>query len=244
MSQSLSSVYLHAVFSTKDRRPFLKDPAVRAECHAYLAGISKKLDCPPLFAGGVEDHIHLLARQSRTVSQADWVTFRNSIGPNSTKRWQIAPSWRGLPILRTEYNGAMKDPDSLTTSPAAVPSPLAAVVRDEIARTGPITFARYMDLALYHPEWGYYHAAQRRPGRPGDFLTAPEAHPFFGITLARQIAECWERLDRPTLFTVREYGPGIGGLAWDIIGGLQRENPACLTALSYELVERNPQRMA
>jgi putative transposase len=73
MPQSLSSVYLHAVFSTKDRRPFLKDPAVRAECHAYLAGISKKLDCPPLLAGGVEDHVHLLARQSRTISQADWV---------------------------------------------------------------------------------------------------------------------------------------------------------------------------
>jgi SAM-dependent MidA family methyltransferase len=122
---------------------------------------------------------------------------------------------------------------------------LIAAIQDEIAaQGGRITFARFMDLALYHSEWGYYHAAQRRPGRPGDFLTAPEAHPFFGITLARQIAECWERLGQPGQFVVREYGPGIGGLAWDIIGGLQRENPACLAALSYELVERNPQRMA
>lgn len=122
---------------------------------------------------------------------------------------------------------------------------LIDALRTEIAaRGGRITFARFMDLALYHPEWGYYHAAQRRPGRPGDFLTAPEAHPFFGITLSRQVAECWERLQRPDRFVVREYGPGIGGLAWDIIGGLQRENPACVTALTYELVERNPRRVA
>ncbi len=121
---------------------------------------------------------------------------------------------------------------------------LIAAIRAEIAaQGGRITFARFMDLALYHPEWGYYHAAQRRPGRPGDFLTAPEAHPFFGITLARQIADCWERLGQPDRFIVREYGPGIGGLAWDIIGGLQREHPACLTALTYELVERNPRRV-
>lgn len=92
--------------------------------------------------------------------------------------------------------------------------------------------------------WGYYRAEQRRPGRPGDFLTAPEAHPFFGITLSRQIAECWERLERPDPFVVREYGPGIGGLAWDIIGGLRQEAPQSLEALSYELVEQNPQRVA
>ncbi len=122
---------------------------------------------------------------------------------------------------------------------------LIDALRAEIsAQGGRITFARFMDLALYHPEWGYYHAAQRRPGRPGDFLTAPEAHPFFGITLARQIADCWERLGQPDRFVVREYGPGIGGLAWDILGGLQQEHPACVAALSYELVERNPQRVA
>ena len=122
---------------------------------------------------------------------------------------------------------------------------LIDALRAEItAQGGRIPFARFMELALYHPDWGYYHAAQRRPGRPGDFLTAPEAHPFFGITLARQVAECWERLERPDPFVVREYGPGVGGLAWDIIGGLQQEHPACLAALTYELVERNPQRVA
>jgi len=73
MPQSLSAVYLHLVFSTKDRRPFLRDPDLRAEIHAYLAGTSKQLECPPILAGGVEDHVHLLARHERTITQADWV---------------------------------------------------------------------------------------------------------------------------------------------------------------------------
>ena len=73
MPQSLSAVYLHLVFSTKERRAFLKDQVLRSECHAYLGGISKKLECPLILAGGVEDHVHLLARQSRSITQADWV---------------------------------------------------------------------------------------------------------------------------------------------------------------------------
>ena len=41
--------------------------------HSFLGGISKKLDCPPILVGGVEDHVHLLARHGRTITQADWV---------------------------------------------------------------------------------------------------------------------------------------------------------------------------
>ena len=73
MPQSLSAVYLHAVFSTKERRTFLDDTALRTEFHAYLGGISKQLDCPPLVVGGVADHVHLLARFGRTITQADWI---------------------------------------------------------------------------------------------------------------------------------------------------------------------------
>jgi len=73
MPQSLSAVYVHLVFSTKERRPFLRDPAVREALHAQLGGISKTLECPPIRVGGVEDHVHLLARLARTVSQAEWV---------------------------------------------------------------------------------------------------------------------------------------------------------------------------
>ena len=73
MPQSLSAVYLHAVFSTKGRVPFFSDKEIRERAHAYLAGISNKLDCPMIIAGGVEDHVHLLFRHARTITQADWV---------------------------------------------------------------------------------------------------------------------------------------------------------------------------
>ncbi len=68
MPQSLSTVYLHLIFSTKSRVPFLRKPELRAEMHSYLGSISRQLDCPPVLVGGVEDHVHLLARIGRTVS--------------------------------------------------------------------------------------------------------------------------------------------------------------------------------
>jgi REP element-mobilizing transposase RayT len=73
MPQSLSSVYIHLVFSTKERRPFLRDMAIRSGVHSYLGGISKQLGCAPIIIGGIEDHVHILARMSRTITQAEWV---------------------------------------------------------------------------------------------------------------------------------------------------------------------------
>ena len=73
MPQSLSVVYIHLVFSTKYRQPFLRDLPLRNSLHAELGGISKRLDCPPIIVGGVEDHVHLLCRFGRTITQADWV---------------------------------------------------------------------------------------------------------------------------------------------------------------------------
>jgi REP element-mobilizing transposase RayT len=73
MPQSLSAVYVHLVFSTKGRRPYLRDRVGREELHSYLGGISKTLECLPIIVGGVEDHVHLLARLGRTITQADWV---------------------------------------------------------------------------------------------------------------------------------------------------------------------------
>ncbi|MHA3771677.1 IS200/IS605 family transposase [Verrucomicrobiota bacterium sgz303538] len=73
MPQSLSTVYLHLVFSTKERVPFLRQSDLRAEMHAYLGGVSRKLDCPAVLVGGVEDHVHLLARIGRMIAQAEWV---------------------------------------------------------------------------------------------------------------------------------------------------------------------------
>jgi putative transposase len=73
MPQSLSAVYIHLVFSTKDRRPFLRDKTVCDDLHACLGGVSKTLECPSIIVGGVEDHVHLLCRFGRTITQAEWV---------------------------------------------------------------------------------------------------------------------------------------------------------------------------
>jgi len=121
---------------------------------------------------------------------------------------------------------------------------LIVAMREEIERDGAITFARFMELALYHPDAGYYRTPERRPGRGGDFITAPEIHPFFGITIASQIAELWEFLGRPDPFVVREYGPGVGGLAYDIIAGLHAHHPDVVPALQYRLRDVNRHRMA
>ena len=73
MSQSHSAVFLHLIFSTKNREPFLRERSPRDEVHADLGGISKRIDCQPIIVGGVADHVHVLARQGRGVTQSDWV---------------------------------------------------------------------------------------------------------------------------------------------------------------------------
>ena len=157
------------------------------------------------------------------------------------------------------YNPGMTDPhDSPPLSPDRAGPPAGdreagagasdhgavAAVRAAIAEAGGrITFARFMAIALYHPEHGYYLSEARRPGRGGDFLTAPETHPFFGIALSRQVVEAWERLGRPGRFVVREHGAGVGGLAYDILVGIAQEAPALLDAIDYRLVEPNRHRV-
>jgi putative transposase len=73
MAQSLGKILVHTVFSTKDRRPFLRDKSLRDELHRYLGGILMNLDCQPIIVGGVEDHVHLLCALSRTCEAAEMV---------------------------------------------------------------------------------------------------------------------------------------------------------------------------
>jgi putative transposase len=73
MPQSLAQVYLHLVFSTKNREPLLQPATVRAETHAYLGGVCRNLKSPALIVGGVEDHVHILCRLGRELAIADFV---------------------------------------------------------------------------------------------------------------------------------------------------------------------------
>src|SRR5580692_6866708 len=66
MPQSLAKILVHTVFSTKDRRPFLRDKVLREELHRYIGGILINLDCQPIITGGAEDHVHLLCALSKT----------------------------------------------------------------------------------------------------------------------------------------------------------------------------------
>jgi len=141
--------------------------------------------------------------------------------------------------------------DSLKTLPA--PDPAAAAhsarmldyIRAEIAATGgAISFARFMDLALYAPGRGYYCAGTRKFGSGGDFITAPELSPLFSRCLARQ---CQEILDALGGGVILELGAGTGIMAADLLQELRTldvlpERYAILE-LSGELRERQRQTL-
>jgi SAM-dependent MidA family methyltransferase len=120
---------------------------------------------------------------------------------------------------------------------------LVARLAAEIEREGPITFARFMERALYEPGLGYYRRGRPGPGREGDFLTAPETHAIFGRAIGRQLDEVWSRLDQPRPFVLREYGAGVGTLARTMLDGLEQEGSALLGAVRYEPIEVEAERI-
>ena len=73
MSQSLVRIYLHIIFSTKHRRPYLTDRTLQEKVYGYMSGICKNLGCLALKIGGVEDHVHLLTRHSKTLAISDFM---------------------------------------------------------------------------------------------------------------------------------------------------------------------------
>jgi SAM-dependent MidA family methyltransferase len=92
-------------------------------------------------------------------------------------------------------------------------NPLHEILRDEIRRGGPITFHRFMETALYHPELGYYRRPRDPFGRHGDFFTAEQVQPVFGRLVAARIATLREECGAPEDFTVVELGAGRGEMA-------------------------------
>ena len=89
---------------------------------------------------------------------------------------------------------------------------------DIVAHGGWISFARYMELALYAPGLGYYTAGAHKLGAAGDFITAPELSPLFGRTVARQVAE----IIASSAPHVLELGAGSGKLAADMLAELEQ----------------------
>ena len=122
-------------------------------------------------------------------------------------------------------------------------------IRRRIAEGGPITFAEFMDVALYWPQGGYY--AARDPvsgldldpiGAGGDFYTSPLVHPAFGALLAVQLFQMWQLMERPAPFTVVEQGAGNGLLGRDIVNFAAGLPAGFADCLRYICVDRRLNR--
>ena len=131
---------------------------------------------------------------------------------------------------------------STPSSPLPAPPAAALVHSAELGRLiaaeierggGRLSFARYMELALFAPGLGYYMAGARKLGRDGDFVTAPGISPLFGRTLARQL----QQLAASGLDEILEIGAGSGALAADIL--LELERLGCVPR-SYLMLELSP----
>ncbi len=119
-----------------------------------------------------------------------------------------------------------------------------ALLVDRIRRSGPITVAEYMDVALYAPGAGYYARAAQRSGRAGDFVTSVDVGPLFGELLSVQIAGLFHQLAPgggagPGDFDLVEAGAGNGRLSRDILDALARRDPALYDTIRLHLVERS-----
>jgi SAM-dependent MidA family methyltransferase len=117
---------------------------------------------------------------------------------------------------------------------------LARAIREEILREGPIPFARFMSLALYHPQLGYYSSGRCSIGRAGDYFTSVSVGSLFGTFLAAQFGEIWEKLGSPDDFVIVEQGASHGELAADVLEALQMSKPEFFARLVYRIVEPFP----
>jgi SAM-dependent MidA family methyltransferase len=133
-------------------------------------------------------------------------------------------------------------------SPVSLGNPrLVEKLVSQIRQEGKITFARFMEAALYDPEDGYYITPGEKIGPQGDYFTSTDLHPVFGKLLARQIIEMDGLLDHPGEFVLLEMGAGKGLLCHDILTGLREFAPDFPVGQSnlyrrirYLIVERSP----
>ena len=118
---------------------------------------------------------------------------------------------------------------------AAGSSPLPDGLAEALDHLGRLRWDQYMELALYAPASGFFATQGRAGRRGGDFITSPEVGPTFGTVLAGYLDELWDRLGRPSPFTVVEGGAGRGALAIAVRAGA----PRCASALHWAMVERS-----
>jgi len=120
---------------------------------------------------------------------------------------------------------------------------VAEIIRAETTQRGVLPFARFMELALYHPEFGYYETQKHNPGRRGDFYTSVSTGELFGHLLAFQFAGWLEEL-RSAECGVRivEAGAHDGKLAADILSWVQSNRPKLFDQIEYSIIEPSARR--
>ena len=117
---------------------------------------------------------------------------------------------------------------------------LIELIRETIRIRGPVSFAWFMEQALYHPRQGYYGSGRCMIGRSGDYFTSVSVGPLFGELLAAQFVEMWKALGRPAEFTIVEQGAHHGELAGDILAAVEKMRPEFFSALRYRIIEPFP----
>lgn len=117
---------------------------------------------------------------------------------------------------------------------------LLRLIGDEIRAEGPMPFARFMQLALHHPEHGYYSRGPERLGRGGDFFTASDVGATFGACLSRQLVEMDALLGKPATFHYVEHGAGRGILARDVEDALVVQAPDLARRFATALIDTSP----
>ncbi len=117
-------------------------------------------------------------------------------------------------------------------------------ISKQLKRQGELSFSKFMEMALYTPELGYYAGALQKIGRKGDFITAPEVSPIFSRCIARQAAQVLSKLAEPNII---EFGAGQGTMAKDILLELEKiEQPIehyYIIEISADLKERQRQTL-
>ncbi len=121
--------------------------------------------------------------------------------------------------------------------PPARSTAAARSIAERIRAHGPISFAEFMDAALYDPRHGYYRCGRPSVGRDGDFLTSPELHPLFGYAIAALAAADWDARGRPAEYALCDVGPGTGALIDAAFGWAAAQRPDFAAALRGALVE-------
>ncbi len=115
---------------------------------------------------------------------------------------------------------------------------LEKIIHQEIGRDGAMSVARFMELALSHPQYGYY-VCKDPLGQAGDFVTAPEVSQMFGEVLGAWAAHSWMQMGRPSQFILLECGPGRGTLMADMMRACAGVDGFC-DAAQVHLLEVSP----